>query len=55
MEVDDNLKLTTKTDIESNIGQGDRFRFIPKSLGYYCNNDSKCTEIPLEDMKINPI
>ena len=29
------------------------FRFIPKMIGFYCNNDSKCTPIPLEQMVIN--
>ena len=29
------------------------FRFIPKMKGWYCNNDSLCTEIPLEEMDIN--
>ena len=26
------------------------FKFIPKMKGWYCNNDSECTEIPLEKM-----
>ena len=29
------------------------FKFIPKMKGWYCNNDSKCTEIPLDKMIIN--
>jgi hypothetical protein len=29
------------------------FRFIPKMKGWYCNNDFKCTEIPLEKMTVN--
>lgn len=29
------------------------FRFIPKMKGWYCNNNSKCTEIPLEKMVVD--
>lgn len=28
------------------------FRFKPKMSGYYCNNDNKCEEIPLEKMTV---
>ena len=29
------------------------FKFIPKMKGWYCNNDAKCTEIPLEQMQLD--
>jgi hypothetical protein len=29
------------------------FRFIPKMIGFYCNNDNKCTEVPFEEMEVN--
>ena len=29
------------------------FRFIPKMIGFYCNNDNKCTPISLEEMVID--
>ena len=29
------------------------FRFIPRMEGYYCNNDSVCTKISLQDMKVD--
>jgi hypothetical protein len=30
-----------------------KFRFIPKMVGFYCNNDNKCVSTPLEEMVIN--
>jgi hypothetical protein len=34
-------------------GKDVTFRFIPKMKGWYCNNNSQCTEIPLEKMVVN--
>lgn len=34
-------------------GKNVTFRFRPKMKGWYCDNNSKCTEIPLSKMKIN--
>lgn len=35
------------------ISNNSTFRFIPKMIGFYCNNDSVCTPTPLEEMVID--